>query len=492
MMNLLRATSVALVTMTGLTACEAFNEADDLVSGISKRTADERARLRAAQRGQLHIVDRPFYGEAVKVERGSRSGKPLPKRLEGARSISVTTSGEAADIKTLADAISQQADMPVNIRTVYSLPEGEVIEIPIGSTMRVEHQGSLSKLLDQIGARMDVAWSYDGTAITFDRMVTRRYNVPIPTGGSNLTSSIGGVQGGNRTVTYERNIGGYDAWTDLRVQLEAVAPPPALLTFAQSSGRISVFGPPSVQARAAAVIADFDDVFSTRIGLEVAVFFIDASKSNEFAVGLSGSGSRGSINGVVGALTGNGVATLTNNFGSIDFQSVAKNDAVVDYRFGSQIAQSGVIAPIVLTESQNYVARTTNTTDQNGNVSTAVETATIDTGISIHALPRLVQNNRIQLSLTLLQNDLTELESFESGSSTVQLPRVNERALQNDSVLAPGETLVLSGYEQDRASRSNTGAGKARFLGLGGRTKGNVGKVRMVVMVRPAIIPAAG
>lgn len=491
-MNFLRTATISVVIVAGLSACDAIKEADGLVADVSKRSADEQARLRAAQRGQLHEVNRPYYGDAVQVERGSRSGKPLPKSLEGARSISITTAGSAVDIRTLADLVSQQAGMPVNIRTVYSLPDGQVIKIPIGSTMRVEHQGSLSKLLDQIGARMDLAWSYDGKAITFDRMVTRRYSVPIPVGGSNLTASIGGIQGGNRTVSYSRDIGGYDAWADLQAQLEAVAPPPAQLTFAQSSGRVSVFGPPSVQSRAAAVIADYDDVFSTRIGLEVAVYFIDADKSDEFAIGLSGSGSHGGITGVVGALTGNGVATLKNDFGSINFQSIAKNDAVVDYRFGSQIAQSGVIAPIVLTQSQNYVAKTTSTTDQNGNVSTSVETATIDTGISIHALPRLVKNNRIQLSLTLLQNDLTELESFNSGSSTVQLPRVNERALQNDSVLSPGETLILSGYEQDRASRSNAGAGKPKFLGLGGRTKGDVGKVRMVVLVRPAIIPAAG
>jgi hypothetical protein len=491
-MNIFKKATVALVMLAGLAACDAIKEADGLTADVSKRSADEQARLRAAQRGQLHEVDRPYYGDAIHVERGSRNGKPLPKALEGARSISITTSGTAVDIKTLADLISQQAGMPVNIRTVYSLPDGQVIKIPIGSTMRVEHHGSLSKLLDQIGARMDLAWSFDGKAITFDRMITKRYSVSIPVGNSNLTASVGGVEGGGRSVSLSRNVGGYDAWTDLRAQLEAVAPPPAQISFAQSSGRVSVFGPPSVQARAKAVIDDFDDVFSTRIGLEVAVYFIDTNKSDEFAIGLQGSGSHGSITGVVGALTGNGVATLTNDFGSVNFQSIAENDSVVDYRLGSTIAQSGVIAPIVLTRSQNYVARTTNTTDSNGNVSTAVETATIDTGISIHALPRLVKNDSVQLSLTLLQNDLTELESFDSGDSTVQLPTVDQRAIQNDSVLAPGETLILSGYEQDRASRGNTGAGKAKFLGLGGRTTGDVGKIRMVVLVRPAIIPAAG
>jgi len=491
-------TLIALFLTIGLsTGCDAIRDADGLSSSTIKRTADERARLRAAQRGQLHEVNRPFYGEVVQVERGSQSGKPLPKNLEGARSIKITTGGSSADIKTLANRISQQANMPVNIRTVYTRPDGEPIKIPIGTTMRVDHEGALSKLLDQIGARMDIAWSYDGKAITFDRMITKRYKLSLPTGTSVLSSNVGGVIGsggaeGNRSVTFSRGIEEHDAWADLKEQLPAVTPPPAQVTYGETMGRVSVFGPPSVQARAAQVITDFQEVYSTRIGIEIAVYFIDTSKSDTFAVGLEGKGTHGAIAGAIGAITGNGIATIKNDFGSINFQSLAENSSVVDYRLASTIAQSGTIAPIALPRSQNYVSKTTSTPDSNGNVSTSVETATIDTGISIHALPRLVQSNRIHLSLTLIQNDLTELESFESGGSTVQLPKVDQRMILNDNVLAPGETLVFSGYEQDKATRSNTGVGRARFLGLGGRTRGGVDKIRMVVLVRPAIIPVAG
>ena len=173
----------------------------------------------------------------------------------------------------------------------------------------------------------------------------------------------------------------------------------------------------------------------------------------------------------------------------INFKALASDSAVVDYRIGSTIAQSGVISPIILTRSQNYVAKSTTTSD-NGVTSTAIETATVDTGVRIHALPRLVGKDKIQLSLTLLQNDLTELASFDSGDSTVQLPTIDQRAIKNDSVLSAGETLVLSGYEQESSSRSNNGTGVAGFLGLGGSAKGSKRKIKMVVMVRPAIIPA--
>ena len=84
---------------------------------------------------------------------------------------------------------------------------------------------------------------------------------------------------------------------------------------------------------------------------------------------------------------------------------------------------------------------------------------------------------------------MAKLDTFTSGNSTVQLPTIDQRALQNDAVLAPGETLIFSGYEQESASRSNSGVGDANFFGLGGSAKGEKRKIKMVVMVRPTIIP---
>ena len=85
---------------------------------------------------------------------------------------------------------------------------------------------------------------------------------------------------------------------------------------------------------------------------------------------------------------------------ALNFKALAKDSSVIDYRIGSTIAQSGVISPIILTRAQNYVAKSTTTT-ADGVSSTSIETATVDTGISIHALPRLIGKNKIQLSLTL-------------------------------------------------------------------------------------------
>ena len=476
-----------LLAGTALAGCGAIKDADRSIAGLSSGAGDRAERLRAAKEGGIYRETVPYFGEAIVPETGSVSGKPLPKDLEGARGFAASVS--AASINDVAELITERTNVPVNIRTRYTMPDGQMVEIPIGGRLTTNHDGSLSKFLDKVAARMDVAWSFDGTAITFDRMETRTYSVPLPSGSSTFETTMGGIaaNGSNRSAALSRNAT-QDPWADLEAQLEPITPSPASATFARNLGRVTVFGPPSVQKKAALVIDDFHKVFSTRIALEVAVFFVDAEKSDTIETNLNVSGNDGSFTGVVGALTGNGVGTLSRGDFGVSFRALAKDSSVVDYRIGSTVAQSGVVSPIVLTRAQNYVSRTTTTTTD-GATSTSVETATVDTGVSIHALPRLIDGRRIQLSLTIFQNDLTSLDTFNSGTSTVQLPTIDQRALQNDSVLSPGETLVLSGYEQEVSSRSNSGTGAARFLGLGGSAKGSTRKIRMIVLVRPSLMP---
>lgn len=476
-----------------LSACETIKEADSSLQRVKSLTQKQQRQLSEAQRGELIYEPQPYYGEAVQVDKGSRNGKALPRAVEGARSINASFV-KPAKIRSIAALITAQTNIPVNIRQRYILPDGSFVEIPIGGSFKTAHQGSLSKFLDLVASRMDVSWTYDGTAITFDRMVSQQYKLPIPSNTTQFSSSINGVSGtsgGTRSVSLSKKTS-LDPWDELEQLLTPITPAPSYVTISPASGRVTIFGPPSVHKKARTIIDDFQATYSTRIALEVAVFFVDVTKSDDFGVGLNLVKTNGlttaGLLGAGGALSGNGVLTLSRGNSYVNFKALAKDAAVVDYRLGSTIAQSGVVSPIVLTRSTNYVAKTTTTISDAGN-STAVETATIDTGISIHALPRLIDRRQIQLSLTLLQNDLTRLDSFTSGTSTVQLPVVDQRALQNDSVLSPGETLILSGYEQEVSSRSQTGAGFAKFIGLGGENNGAVRKIRMVVFVRPTLIP---
>ena len=481
-------------------ACAITERADTDIADGRTLTKEQLAAQRAAQRGEVLTVDRPYYGSAVPVKRGSRQGKPLPKRVEGARGIALRLSGQS-DIRTIAQAITSVSDIPVNIRTRYILPGGDVVEVPIGTRMRVDHEGTLSKLLDQLAARMDVAWTYDGTVITIDRMVSRDYRVPLPTSTSEFTSTLGGATGtreGSTTISLTTTQKS-DPWDELKTRLAPLTPPPARLTPLPASGRVAVFGPPSVHASVRAVLEDIEQIYGRRVGLEIGVYFLDSDQAENF--GLSSSGfrigqniARSGSTIVIGGGGDGGEVSLTgaNGASSIDLEALARDRSVVDFRLASTIAQSGVVAPISMTRSETYIERLTVERDEEG-TSTQVTPGEVEYGISIHALPRLLDDSRVQLFLTVLQSDLIGgvIKQIGAGEAIIGAPELDQRTIQNQSILSPGETLVLSGYEQNLSSRGRSGIGPFKAIGLGGKTSAQTRKVRMVVLVRPSIIPQA-
>ena len=99
---------------------------------------------------------------------------------------------------------------------------------------------------------------------------------------------------------------------------------------------------------------------------------------------------------------------------------------------------------------------------------------------------------RIQLALTMTQRAFRGFDEDVEARSGIQTPTVDNRSIRNQTVLAPGETLVLSGYEQNVASVGDSGFGPLRRLGIGGARNAAQQKIRMVVLVRPTLIPSGG
>lgn len=467
----------------------------DLESG-RKLTAAERVRMRAVQRGELLREERPFYGAAVAVERGEVSGTPLPKRLEGARGVSLSLSGQA-DVETVAGAVAAATGLPVNIRTRYILPDGTTVRVPISTKMSVtDYEGPLSAFLDRLASRMDVSWSHDGKVITIDRMERRTWRVGLPLGRTEISDNEENGQG-DTSISSQSTL---DPWAELEARLAPLAPPPAQVTISPQTGRVEAFGPPSVLDALGVVIQDVADIATMRIGLEVAVYWVLTNKADEFGVGIDASYSRNGFGTSLIAAAGGGATgglVISRGASGIDFKALARDVAVVDYRLASTVAQSGAVTPITLTRETNYVrAAEAAESDGTGGSATTSVTYTVDvleTGLSVAALPRLVGPGRIQLGLTLSLRELVDMpERVGSGGTFVQLPVVDNRAIRNQTILSPGETLVLSGYEQEVSRDEEGGFGFFRRIGLGGSSSAETQKARMVLLVRPTLIPSGG
>lgn len=531
---------------------------DPQIDSRAEVVANHARDLEQSMRTGVRIVDRPWYGSPVpSPDRHSRI--PFPPLLSKPDALELR-SLEPASLDDVAVALNGATDIPVMVRTDYrAVGEGsnQAVKVLVADRYPMDYQGGLSYVLDRIAARYDIFWDFDGTTITLEPMQTKRWSLPIPVGSTEFRQSSDGLGGGTTTVATSTSHT-LDPWSSLENLLQAELAPPASVRVYRDIGQLVVLGRPSDLARIEETIGEQLHIYSNRIGLEVAVYYVDTNELDQFNLQLtallrrdSGQPSVSTVGTAVPAAgnvrvfgnqtvpdsqsvaTANNALTLAraaeenaqrlvsnpalrgddlseaealaalttakanttvaentlaqartaNLQGSapasfIDFQALANNGAVVDYRQGSSVTLSGVATPIVISRIRNYVA--SQSRDEEGRIT--METDTIDEGVSIHAIPRLVGPRQIQLSLTVLQNSLIALDNFSTPGATVQLPTTDHRAISSDTLLRPGETLILSGYEQERVSTSRSRG----FIGFG--REGSSGKVRMVVLVRPALM----
>ena len=491
-------TTLLLLSLSGMAGCQATNEATREITGLSKITEAKRAELAAFQRGEVVFSDKPYYGSYVQPDVGSQNGKALPKKVEGAASISMNA--RSLNFRTIADQLEHQTGLQITLRRTYTDPEGNLVSMPIGERITLSHKGALSKALDKLADRTDTVWSFNGTTIEFNRMITRTYDVPFPRATGGVSTNMQGVSNNGNTITFTRNQNEQDDPSAAFLErVTGLIAHPALGVFDETTNQLTVFGPPSVQARVDDVVEEYQKIYGQQIGLEIGIYFVDRNKLDDFETAFAGTLVRGlrgapatlAATSITDALSGAGVATLTRGDDSFSLKAISRNAAVVDFKQISSIVQSGMWVPVSTRNQRNYV-KSTKSDVQDGVVSTTLDTDTINTGIAINARPTMTREGNIKLSLSMMQSTLASLDTFQATNSSVQLPSIDERVLQNEVVLTPGDTMILSGFEWDYSSSDQQGVGSPKIWPFGGSSNAGTRSVRMIIVARPSIIPVRG
>ena len=454
-------------------------------AGIGQQLAAPRLESRTG----ISHAGRPWYGAADNSMRprqaGDPRGVPLPGWLEKRDAVAVTI-GAAVPVGEAASIVSAVAGIPVAVVNTVTDADGQAVEVPVRGGRAITHVGRLSALLDRIAGEYDLSWRYDGRQVRLLAMDTRGWTVPLPIGNTEISASSGGLSGGGDRSVSLSSSSSQNPWAALTAQLREAVRPPARALAVPDNGRVMVTARPSDIAAAEAIIADWIRLYSQRITLEVGIYQIDAERAESFQAGLrtrsaADSGS-GAAPGVQLDIRGDGSASIIGAVSGrrlqLDFQALAGNDSVLAYRTASTVAQSGTPAPVIMSSVHNYVSSIETT-----EAGVSVDTESIDDGLSLHMVPRLIRNGDefdIQLNLVLMQNEFVRLDRF----GEVQLPSVDQRMISSQILLKPGETLVLSGYEQASLGADRMGG----LLSTGREASSN--RIMLMVMVRPSLSPA--
>jgi len=526
---------LAIAATLSIASCETIEEADERLISL-EAIADQSIAETDEITSSSFIVHRaaPYLGDLSTLAPIERR---LPEMFENDAGI-VLYAQSSLTIKEIAERITKATGLPTYVDTrilgeatetavstslapaptdpvaAFTPPVFNSSPVDTGSnsdivapTYQPDYSGPLSRFLDIVSHHFDMSWSFENGTIYFNRYLTRTFLVKVPLSTNSFNVTVTGATGGegngeqDASATFAGN-----QWAELEDTLASLIPSGSSYSVSQSTGVLTVTTTKRTMEVVSAHVERINQILSKRVAVEVAAIFINIDDQDDFGLSIDAlfndavSGLDIAQQSLVPALSQIGSTSIgilgasdspNSHFNGTELmlRAVASNDRLADYRIGTTIAQSNTVTPITLTREQDIVNQVSTVTEGNGIVTATAQTETLNIGFSLQVLPRVVGNDEVHLTLAMASSDLTNLENFQvSAQQTIQLATVDARQLKNEVVMSSGETLILSGYEQERVVRGDTGLGSSDFWFLGGAKNGQVQKTRLILMVTPTIV----
>ena len=444
----------------------------------------------------IRHANTPYLGE---VRSRERPPPKLPAAVETEGGFSLRT-GISLTPAEAARRIAQATKIPtvVLINPLMRVSSEAVAE----QQAPIFYAGPLSGFLDQMCAYWDTAWEYDSGVIRIHNTVTTIYEIRASVATSEFSLQTTNTSPNTGSVSTDMRIQ-TSLWAEVRSAL-ADQVQPGRFDMAPGTGLVSVTAPPSVHRKVDAYISRANRIFDSRILIDIVAAFIDVAGLDDYGISfeLLRNASHGNSAITLGRphlSTEGGFASFRVTNGAsgragqypgsqLLLHALSRSNRLVDYRTASAITRHGSPVPIRMARKQDIV-RSVEIIATETSRTTSIESETLDTGLSLSAYPRILNQDRVHLTLALVASDLVNLTSFTTGGdSSVQLATVDERRLTHDLVLLPGETLLLAGYEQEQAKVERTGVGSPNFPLLGGGGIGKTARTRLFLIVSARIL----
>jgi type II secretory pathway component GspD/PulD (secretin) len=146
------------------------------------------------------------------------------------------------------------------------------------------------------------------------------------------------------------------------------------------------------------------------------------------------------------------------------------------------------MAPLELVETTTYLAEISSETDENGNVNYTRTPGEVTTGFQLQLFPRVLNNREMMVQYSVQISELTQLKSFGEGNNAIQLPEISTTSFEQQAVLENGQTLILAGFERDRATTGDDAMATVGGLPVGGAKTAETSRVATVMMITPRLI----
>lgn len=423
--------------------------------------------------------------------------------------LSKATEGDTSN-STEATGTSDSTGEYINVEAQYTNTNtsGLIDGAGVTISLRNESRIAFKQLLDSIAAKTNLWWKYgDDGRVTFYRQDTKYFRIDQYASSTKLKSSInsstGGGEEGSGTTSTTASSHSYSLDRDLGKPLEqllagvkSVASEEARVEVLPALSLVAVTDTPakleliesfidqsnSIAGKMIRLNIELWEVIttdSTNMGIEQAIKYQSGSTELKFdgvpigdSTNLGGFGikiSEGAFKGTemaIRALQGTKALSLKKTIDT----TVPNND----------------IVPIQYVNERKYADKIE--TSVSGDVITT--TATTDTttnGIVFFATPKVNSNGTIAIRLVTDISSLNALDPLEVGDTQLQLTDRTVSALVSARNVRPGETIIMTGFEQVIDNSQNQSMLGSMFWWLGGNDSSKKQRSVMLILVTPHI-----
>jgi type IVB pilus formation R64 PilN family outer membrane protein len=431
--------------------------------------------------------------------------------------VTLVSSEGRVDLATTAEWITKVTGIPVEINANTAGPvQASVKDIPL------DFRGPLSKFLDLVALKTGTSWEFEEGRIHLYRFKTRVFELKGFAGSKSVSTSFSssgapasgegsGTSGASVSLSQSQSLS-MNFMQSLKADIDSMLSTGGKAILNEPAGTLTVTDRPSVLKQAERIIAEQNRRASRTVHLRVEVIQIADSGNSEvgfdvrsvitssngklrligsspnsmegaagslgaFVLGTSASVSRptqatqGAIGDAWGAFQGTGLFIQALEATA----KIASRNSVNAFTINSQPV------PVTLATSESFVESIGATTSQTA-VTTTVTQKTVNTGVFLQMLPRILDSNQMLLQYTV---DLSELESFDVstiGGGTIKSPRIPRRSTTQTVLIRPGESILLSHMASENARSSDSGG----LFGFGrSRTEG---RQTILILITPVLL----
>lgn len=389
---------------------------------------------------------------------------------------------------------------------------GEYAQKPVVDAVIDElvYSGTKRGLFDHVASKLNVSWKYENGAVEIYKYETKMFSLDALSGTSKLSanlntnsnsasgteSSSGSISAQSGQTTQIDNT--VSVWEQVGSAIQSVLSENEKLSLTPSAGKVVVMATPAHMRKVENLIKEFNKFYSRLVRLDVKVYQVETTDKDNYGINWSaawkaasdkldiGVNMGGAITNNVVTVAGKGGA-MTSGKAIFDVLSTAGKTSLL--RHNSVVTLNNQTAPLNVAKEISYVQSTSVTAYDNSS-STEINPGVVTEGFSMNLTPLVNDKGEVLLQYSVDSSTVEDIETFSSadGKSSVQLPRRSIQNFLQRVTLNNGESMVLTGFQEAKGSKTDKGVGTAKAWWAGGSREADNTLKTIVVVVTPYII----